>query len=132
MSNPSGRVPQWERCIVKPDATEKQTELKDGHVEVVTTGGIIVPQPAIDQGKSITDPKTGKILNSKEEAEATGTLIAIGPMAFRDEDDVFFPWCPEIGERVSFSRYAGTLIKGADGQDYRSMKDRDIQDIVVS
>jgi co-chaperonin GroES (HSP10) len=132
MSNPSGHLPCWERCIVKPDSVEKQTEIKDGQTEVVTTGGIIVPQPAMDQGKSITDPRTGKILNAKEEAEATGTLMAYGPMAFQDENGEYLPGSPEIGERVSFSRYAGTLIKGADGEDYRSMKDRDIQDIVVN
>jgi chaperonin GroES len=104
MSNPSGHLPCWERCIVKPDP-----------VEVKTAGGIIIPDTA-----------------QKAEAEATGTLMAYGPMAFQDENGEYLPGSPEIGERVSFSRYAGTLIKGADGEDYRSMKDRDIQDIVVT
>lgn len=101
-SNPSGHLPLWEQCIVEPDPVEEKTK-----------GGIIIPETS-----------------QKVETGCIGTLIAYGPQAFRDEDDEFFPGAPDIGERVFFPRYAGTLFKGEDGKDYRSMKDRDIKLVV--
>jgi|WetSurMetagenome_2_1015567.scaffolds.fasta_scaffold268205_2 chaperonin GroES len=105
-TNPSGHSPRWEYCIVQPDPVEEKTK-----------GGIIIPETA--QGKQV-------------ETGCTGTLLTYGPMAFKDEDGEYFDGSPDIGERVFFARYAGTLLKGEDGADYRLMKDRDIKSVVTS
>ena len=60
----------------------------------------------------------------KENAEAAfqvGRLVAKSKNAFVDLDDDI-----ELGEVVTFSRYAGTTMFGLDGNEYRICTDSDI------
>ena len=55
-------------------------------------------------------------------AQEEGTLIAMSDMAFSD-------WncrTPKIGERILFQRYAGRMVEGADGKDYRVFPDKEV------
>lgn len=64
-----------------------------------------------------------------------GTVIAVGPAAFRWNDDGTRAWegrIPASGDRVYFERYAGQLLKGEDGRMYRIMSQRCIAAIANS
>ncbi len=79
-------------------------------VEEKTAGGIILPGAAKD---------------AKDAAGQRGRLVAISPVAF---DYASFPEGskPVVGDVVLFAKFAGTLVTGLDGRDFRLMKDRDI------
>lgn len=75
-------------------------------VEAVTPGGIIIPETTQDKQKYHTQK---------------ATLIACGKSCFTQ-------WVekPQPGERVLIVQYAGTLIKGRDGKEYRIIKEDDL------
>lgn len=75
-------------------------------VEAVTKGGIILPETTLDRQKYHTQK---------------ATLVAVGKSCFTQ-------WVekPAPGARVLIVQYAGTLIKGADGKEYRIVKNDDI------
>ena len=75
-------------------------------VEEVTKGGIIIPDAARDRQKYHTQK---------------ATIVALGKSCFAD-------WIekPAPGDRVLIVQYAGTLIKGNDGLEYRIVRNEDI------
>lgn len=90
------------RVVVLPDPVEEKTE-----------SGIILA------------------LDKKMEAGATqsGTVVDIGPEAFRSYNraagfTTYVPWC-NIGDRVSFARYAGKWVDEGD-KEYLVLNDEDI------
>jgi chaperonin GroES len=90
---------------------DKVLVLMDEHVEI-TTGGIHIPGTAAERMSL---------------AGETGIVIALGPVAFRWNDEMTRKWegrAPEPGERVYIERYAGQLIQGMDGRAYRLMSQR--------
>ena len=110
MENHSGIRPALDRVLVKPD-----------QVEEVTEGGIVIPDAVAD---------------NHQMAQATGTLISVGPDAFRmSRTEVRNPdnsvkeiriegydpeFSPKPGDRVQFARYGGLVSRGADGDEYRT------------
>lgn len=97
MTNPSGIVPLDLRVLVKPDPVEEKSK-----------GGIIIPDKTRDKEKFAT---------------VRARLIAAGPNAFKE-------WGtgngPSPGDHVLVAQYAGSTIKGDDGEDYVIMNDGDI------
>ena len=75
-------------------------------VEEKTAGGIIIPETAKDKQRYATQK---------------ASLIAIGQSCFAE-------WIekPAVGSRVLISQYAGTIVKGDDGAEYRIINDEDI------
>lgn len=75
-------------------------------VESKTAGGIIIPENVQDKQKYHVQK---------------ATLVAVGKSCFTQ-------WIekPQPGERILIAQYAGTLIKGKDGKDYRIVKEDDI------
>ncbi len=75
-------------------------------VEAVTAGGIIIPEATQDKQKYHTQK---------------ATLIAVGKSCFAQ-------WIekPQPGTRVLIVQYAGTLLKGDDGKEYRIIREDDI------
>lgn len=71
-----------------------------------TKSGIILPDSATEKQRYATQK---------------ATLIAIGQSCFAE-------WIekPEAGARILIAQYSGTLIKGADGEEYRIINDTDI------
>ncbi len=96
--NQSGILPTGGHLLVLPNK-----------VEEVTAGGIILPQETRDK---------------EQQAATVGTLIAVGAGAWLDLDDGS-PWA-KVGEKVSYSRYAGVSMAGQDGQDYVLINDNDV------
>ena len=79
--------------------------------EVKTKGGIIIPDTAKEK------PQEGRIL-------------AVGP-GKRDKDGNLIPLEVKAGDRVLFTKWAGTEIK-IDGQEHMIMKEDDILGVIES
>lgn len=75
-------------------------------VEAVSKGGIIIPENVQDKQKYHVQK---------------ATLIAAGKSCFAQ-------WVekPEPGSRVLIAQYAGTLMKGKDGKEYRVIRNEDL------
>jgi chaperonin GroES len=90
---------------------DKTVVLVDEHVKQ-TSGGIALIDATIERQTA---------------ASEHGTVIAVGPAAFRWDDNGNRSWegrRPKPGDRVYFERYAGQLIHGEDGRTYRLMSQR--------
>lgn len=92
---------------------DKVLVLVDQSVEK-TAGGIIVPDV-------VAEPiSLGATM---------GVLVAVGPQAFAYDSNRLVRWegqRPKAGDRVYFTKYAGSLYTGHDGLEYRLMEDRAI------
>lgn len=95
--NESGVYPVEYKVLIKPE-----------EVEAKSAGGIFIPETVKDKEKY---------------AKERGTLIAVGAIAFTDPN-----WLdrPKVGDKVLYDRYAGSMVKGIDGVDYRLINDKEI------
>lgn len=100
-----GIQPMEYNVIVKPDVVEEKT-----------AGGLYIPE----------DKK-----EKDEFAQTIGTLIAVSPMAFAFADWPDGARKPQVADRVIFSRYQATEVKGQDGKKYWLMKDRVIAGVML-
>ncbi len=80
-------------------------------LEERSRGGIIIVDDAKDR---------------EELAGVEGLLVAVSPMAFKFDEWPQNERAPQPGERVTFAKYAGTIVIGDDGKKYRIMQDKDI------
>lgn len=96
--NQSGIIPTGGHLLVLPKKVEEKT-----------AGGIYLPQDTRDK---------------EQQAATVGTLVAVGPSAWKDLDDGS-PWA-EAGDKISYSRYAGVSMEGEDGQSYVLINDNDV------
>ncbi len=77
--------------------------------EEKTAGGIIIPDTAKEK------PQEGKV-------------IAVGP-GKRDQDGKLIPLDVKVGDRVLFSKWAGTEFK-LDGEEHMIMKEDDVLGVI--
>ncbi|MDC0657056.1 co-chaperone GroES [Leisingera sp. SS27] len=107
MTNPSGIIPVEYNVVVKPKA-----------VEAKTSGGLYLPD----------DTKEREHFGQME-----GDLIAVSPAAFTYNYEGWPAHSekPKAGDRVVFSKYQATEIKGADGEKYWLMKDKAIAGVLA-
>lgn len=103
MTNPSGIEPLEYYVVIKLDSMDE-----------ITKGGVWLP---------------ASVREREEQAQVTGRLIAIGPLAFRY--DVENSVIPQIGNRVAFPKYGGLVLRGKDGTEYRLLKDGDLAAILA-
>jgi len=96
--NKSGIEPTGGHLLVFPNKVEEKT-----------AGGIIMPEAVRDK---------------EQQAATIGTLIAVGSGAWLDLDDGL-PWA-EVGDKISYSRYAGVAMEGKDFRDYVLINDNDV------
>lgn len=96
--NKSGILPTGGHLLVLPDKVEEKTK-----------GGIYLPKTAQDK---------------EQQAATSGTLIAVGNGAWKDLDDGT-PWAA-VGDKVSYSRYAGVTMVGQDEESYVLINDNDV------
>jgi len=97
MENRSGVTPVHYKIVVLPDEVSATTE----------SGRIILTEDTVEVDQL---------------AQEAGTLVAVSDMAFSD-------WkcrTPQVGERILFQRYAGRMIEGTDGKDYRVFRDEEV------
>lgn len=89
---------------------EYKVLIKPEVVEERTAGGLYLPDQSKDKEKM---------------AQVKGVLVAIGGNAFED-----WSGSPKIGDTVYFAKYAGYVVKGEDGEEYRLANDKDIAAII--
>ena len=94
-------IPAGHRVLVKPDSVEEKSQ-----------GGIIIQHANKDR---------------VEEAQVTGTIVAIGPQAWKDFSDGT-PWA-KVGDRVLFAKFGGFSVSIV-GEKHRIMNDEDITAII--
>lgn len=102
MKNTSGIVPVDLRILVKPDP-----------VEEVTAGGIVLP---------------GSVKDKQKYAATKATFIQAGENAFVEWGDRARK--PAPGDQVLFAQFSGAREKGADGDDYVLMNDKDLLAVI--
>jgi co-chaperonin GroES (HSP10) len=106
---------------------------------------LVKPDP-IDDGIKTQKIELPDFVKAKyEQAQATGTLIAVGPDAFSHVTENTYvihdggreelvekkvrgysqPFA-NVGDRVAFAKYSGLRVKGADGESYIILNDEDI------
>ena len=101
---------------------------------IENTSGIIPIEYKVLVRIDKTSEKVGSIFipdavkDQKDMAEVKGTMIAHGGKAFGDFGDPF----PKAGDRVMIAKYAGKLVSGADGLEYRIVSDKDISSIITN
>ena len=96
-SNTSGFAPMSTNIMVLPDGVNERT-----------SGGVFLP-----------DDKRSQMALAAE----SGVVVAMGSEAFRYAADGT-PWQgakPTVGAHVYFERYAGQVLSGRDGNQYRVM-----------
>ena len=84
------------RLLIKPDPVKEQVDVPEG----LKVGGFEVVKPA-------------DLERREEAATQIGTVIQVGPTAFRafdGNDPNWKPWC-KPGDRVIFARYAGKFVE---------------------
>jgi chaperonin GroES len=91
-------VPLLHTVLIKPD-----------DVETKTASGIVIPDMVTDK---------------ERKAMEYGTVVTVGPRAFIDYGRD--PTILKGGDRVSFARYSGKVIKDTDGVEYVLVNDADI------
>lgn len=99
--NISGIRPTGHILLVLPD-----------EVETTTSSGIVLATHSQQQ--------------REEMAQTEAVVIELGNTAYQDQAS---PWC-EVGDRVIFAKYAGTVSKGRDGRTYRLINDLDVKAIL--
>jgi chaperonin GroES len=105
--NASGIKPLGHRVLCRPEGeTEDEKRLK--------AAGLAMPESV----------KAKHLL-----AEMTGTVVESGGSAWRSFDLAAglepSPWVAP-GSKVLFAKYAGVILRGKDGQQYRMVNDEDI------
>lgn len=107
MKNESGILPTEYKVLIAPKTTEDKTK-----------GGIIIPDETKDRNQF---------------AQMEGQLVAVSPLAFTyaGPDEWNGSAKPAPGDSVLFAKYAGALVKGRDGKDYRLVNDKDIAAVLA-
>lgn len=102
MKNPSRIRPTEYKVLISPIVVDEKTK-----------GGIIIPDEQKDR---------------QQFAQMEGMLVAVSPLAFTYADDDAWGDAekPKPGDRVLFAKFAGAVVKGMDGKDYRIVNDKDI------
>ncbi len=91
-------IPLLHTVLIKPD-----------EVETKTASGIVIPE---------------MVTEKERKAVEYGTVVTVGPRAFIDYGRD--PTILKGGDRVSFARYSGKVIKDVDGTEYVLVNDLDI------
>ncbi len=93
--------------------TEYKVVILPKEVEEKSKGGIYIPETTKER---------------EQFAQQEGVIVAASPLAFTYASKA--EWgdavAPQVGDRVSYAKYSGAVIKGRDGKDYRVVNDKDI------
>jgi len=100
MINTSGINPVEYKILIEPEGVERKTE-----------SGIIL---------------TEKVTDREKMAQVKGKLVAVGGNAFEDWQEPI----PQVGDTISYAKYAGLVVKGNDDVEYRLANDKDITAII--
>jgi co-chaperonin GroES (HSP10) len=106
--NKSGLQPVEYKILVLPEQAEETDEV----LKSAKAAGLALIEKTTEREKL---------------AQVKGKLIAVGGNAFED-------WAgqvPQVGDVVWFAKYAGYVVKGDDGKEYRLANDKDISALLI-
>lgn len=106
--NAAGVLPVEFKVLVKPSAIEVD--------------------PALARAKAAGLQLPPDVLERELMAQIVATLLAVGGNAFED----WKPPIPKVGDTVLIAKYSGISVKGADGEEYRMLNDKDISGIITA
>lgn len=119
-----GKIPSTTECNPGFTPARYAVIIAPEVLEEKTAGGIIRPD----------------VTREKEElATLRGRLVAMSPLAFTYHDQPgvdpecrrhAYPEHPKAGDAVVFKKYAGILVKGEDGKEYRVCNDEDVVGVI--
>lgn len=98
-------------------------------VQPIGTKVLVMPDQIADKVGSIMLP--GDTVERNSLAVTTGTVIAVGAGAFSDWANADKERFPNAGQRVHIARYAGLMVDGTDGKQYRLCQDVDIAGLCI-
>jgi chaperonin GroES len=84
--------------------------------------------PAIASARAAGLTLPREVLEKEFMAQIVADLVAVGGNAFEDWKDPV----PKVGDRVLMAKYAGVTLKGADGEEYRMLNDKDLSGIITA
>jgi co-chaperonin GroES (HSP10) len=94
---------------------------------------LILPEQAEETDETLKRAKAAGLLlvdkttEREKMAQVKGRLVAAGGNAFED----WSGQVPQLGDVVWFAKYAGYVVKGDDGQEYRLANDKDISAVLL-
>lgn len=97
------------RVLVRPDRLEES----DPHYQRAHKAGLLLPKEHED-------------LRRAEAAVDRGTIIAIGPTAWKDFGGE--AWC-KVGDKIAFAKYSGKTVTD-NGENYLVLNDEDVVCII--
>lgn len=100
--NTSGCIPVGDRVLILPDIAASQS------------GSTILPDDVVERAQL---------------SSSSGVIVELGDDAFAwnsDRTRPFSGYRPKPGDRVHYERYAGKIILGEDGQEYRIVDDKSV------
>lgn len=106
--NTSGLQPVEYKILILPE----QAEETDERLKSAKAAGLVLIDKTTEREKM---------------AQVKGRLIAVGGNAFVD----WIGRVPQVGDIVYFAKYAGYVIKGDDGQEYRLANDKDVSAVLT-
>jgi co-chaperonin GroES (HSP10) len=106
-------IPTLEECKPGLRATGFTVLVALADHERVTKGGIILADQTVERESMKT---------------ARGRIVSVSPAAFDFAD--FAGHHAKLGDIVAFAQYAGIIVKGDDGRDYRLIQDKEVWGIV--
>lgn len=107
--NRAGVLPLEYKCVILPESAEV-----DPAIRRAREAGLEIPRDILDR----------ELL-----AQIRAVVVAIGGNAFEDWKD---PVLPSPGDKVMVAKYAGVTFRGADGEEYRLVNDKDIAGLVTA
>ena len=114
-----GTIPKLEDCKPGFYPVEYNVLIAPEETETVTKGGLFLPD---------------RVKETEDLAQVRGLLVDASPLAFNFDD-----WPgnalhkrPKPGNHVIYAKYAGILITGDDGREYRLAKDKDIAAVIAA
>lgn len=112
-----GKLASLEECNPGIEPVEYNVLVAPEDTEEVTAGGIIL---------------TTSIKETNDLASQRARLVAVSPHAFSYAEWPEGARMPKPGDAVLFAKYAGALIEGNDGREYRVVKDKDIVAVLTA
>lgn len=94
--------------------------------KVLVKPSAIEVDPALARAKAAGLQLPPEVLERELMAQIVADLVAVGGNAFED----WRPPIPAPGMRVLIAKYAGVTLRGADGEEYRMLNDKDISGII--
>lgn len=107
-------IPEMNDCAPGIRATNFNVLVALPGQHKITPGGIIIPDNISERDRL---------------AQVEGRLVSASPVAF---DNARYPegMKPKEGDAVMFAKFAGVVVEGKDGKEYRLLLDKDITAVI--